>query len=215
MTQSPTLRSPRSEWFWNMIAKNYSRQAIADETSYQHKLALTQSYFKPDMRVLEFGCGTGSTALIHAPHVSHIDGIDYSSNMVEIANGKVRDSGPANVAFHQATIESWPVPDDPYDVVMGMSILHLLQNHRAVLKRVRDMLPVGGLFFSSTVCLGDMKGVVPKVIVPVASRLRILPHLALIQGHALLQDIEEAGFEIDQSWRPGPDSSIFVAARAV
>jgi cyclopropane fatty-acyl-phospholipid synthase-like methyltransferase len=28
---------------------------------------------RPDMEVLEFGCGTESTALEHAPHVAHIE----------------------------------------------------------------------------------------------------------------------------------------------
>ncbi len=32
------------------------------------------------------GCGTGTTALIHAPFVKHITGIDISPNMLEIAH---------------------------------------------------------------------------------------------------------------------------------
>ena len=55
--------------FWNWNAERYARQAIADEASYQKKLAITQSYLTPDMRVVEFGCGTGSTAIVHAPKV--------------------------------------------------------------------------------------------------------------------------------------------------
>ena len=53
--------------FWDKIADKYSKQPIVDEASYQKKLQITQEYFKPDMEVLEFGCGTGSTAIIHAP----------------------------------------------------------------------------------------------------------------------------------------------------
>ncbi len=52
--------------FWNLIAKFYSKQAIADEAAHQKKLKVTQEYFKPDMELMEFGCGTGSTAIIHA-----------------------------------------------------------------------------------------------------------------------------------------------------
>ena len=55
--------------FWNWTAERYSRQAIADEASYRKKLEITQKYLTPEMRVVEFGCGTGSTAVEHAPKV--------------------------------------------------------------------------------------------------------------------------------------------------
>src|SRR5215217_1657238 len=58
--------------FWDNLAERYARQPIADEAAYQTKLDITRSYLHPDMAVLEFGCGTGSTALQHAPHVRHI-----------------------------------------------------------------------------------------------------------------------------------------------
>lgn len=45
------------------MAKRYARQPIADEAAYRRKLEVTRTYFRPDMHVLEFGCGTGSTAL--------------------------------------------------------------------------------------------------------------------------------------------------------
>ena len=64
--------------FWDKIADQYSKESIADEAAYQKKLQVTQEYLKPHMEVLEFGCGTGSTAIIHAPYVKHIRAIDYS-----------------------------------------------------------------------------------------------------------------------------------------
>jgi ubiquinone/menaquinone biosynthesis C-methylase UbiE len=74
--------------FWNKIAEGYSRQPIADETAYQKKLQVTREYFQPSMNVLEFGCGTGSTAIAHAPYVQHIRAIDFSANMIAIAQAK-------------------------------------------------------------------------------------------------------------------------------
>jgi len=40
---------------------------------------ITQQYFQATWRVLEFGCGTGSTAIVHASHVDHILATDLSS----------------------------------------------------------------------------------------------------------------------------------------
>jgi ubiquinone/menaquinone biosynthesis C-methylase UbiE len=77
-----------SQWFWDAIAKRYSRQTISDETAYQHKLHVTQSYLSAESDVLEFGCGTGSTAIAHAGRVRPIRGIDVSPNMLAIAREK-------------------------------------------------------------------------------------------------------------------------------
>ena len=37
------------------------------------------------MNVLEIGCGTGMTAVIHSPFVNHYHATDISSGMIEIA----------------------------------------------------------------------------------------------------------------------------------
>jgi len=71
----------QSAKFWYKIAERYSKQPIADEAAYQKKLQVTREYFRPDMEVLEFGCGTGSTAIFHAPYVKHIQAIDILSKM--------------------------------------------------------------------------------------------------------------------------------------
>ena len=50
--------------FWDRIAERYSKSPVADEAAYQKKLQVTREYFRPDMEVLEIGCGTGSTAIV-------------------------------------------------------------------------------------------------------------------------------------------------------
>ena len=75
--------------FWDKIADRYAKKPVSDEAAYQKKLRVTRDYLRPDMDVLEFGCGTGSTAITHAPFVKHIQAIDISSRMIEIAHGKV------------------------------------------------------------------------------------------------------------------------------
>ena len=67
--------------FWDKIAERYSKRPVADEESYQRKLQVTRNYFRPDMEVLEFGCGTGSTAIVHAPNVKQIHAIDISARL--------------------------------------------------------------------------------------------------------------------------------------
>mgnify|MGYP001319442724 CR=1 FL=1 len=108
------------------------------------------------MEVLEFGCGTGSTAIVHAPYVKHIQAIDISSKMVEIAQGKADAKNIENVTFQRSTIDEFSVPDQTFDAVLGFSTLHFLENKGEVIARVHKMLRPGGIFVTSTACIGDM-----------------------------------------------------------
>ena len=156
----------QSARFWDKIAKRYSERPIADEAAYQKKLQVTREYFRPDMKVLEFGCGTGSTAIAHARYVKHIQAIDMSLKMIEIAQGKADAKNIENVTFKHSTIDELRVPDQTLDVVMGLSILHLLDNKEEVIARVYKMLKPRGIFVSSTACIGDMMKFL-KLVVPI------------------------------------------------
>jgi 2-polyprenyl-3-methyl-5-hydroxy-6-metoxy-1,4-benzoquinol methylase len=204
----------RSVAFWNAIAGHYARQPIADEVAYQHKVALTQRHLHSDTRLLEFGCGTGSTALIHAPLVAHIDAIDYSRKMIAFATAKAQAASVSNVTFEVATIEQWAEDRAPYDVILGLNILHLVQDKAAVLAKVRRLIKPGGMFISSSVCLAGMGGVV-KWLLPIGSALRLLPKLGSFSASELTADITRAGFVIEHLWYPAPDKAAFVIARAV
>ena len=79
-----------SKKFWDRIAKRYAKKPVGNEAAYQRKLAKTREYFRPGMEVLEIGCGTGSTAIAHAPYVRRIRATDISDAMIEIAKGKAK-----------------------------------------------------------------------------------------------------------------------------
>ncbi len=187
--------------FWDKTAESYSQQPIADEGAYQKKLQVTQEYFKPDMEVLEFGCGTGGTAIIHAPYVKHIRAIDFSSNMIKIAQGKAEAKNINNITFEQLTIEELNVPDETFDVVLGLGILHLLENKKEVIAKVYKMLKPGGVFVTSTACLGDtMKWF--KAIASIGVFLRLIPLVKVFTSKELENSLNDAGFTIDYHWQP-------------
>jgi ubiquinone/menaquinone biosynthesis C-methylase UbiE len=120
------MKSPQK--FWDNIAPRYAKSPIKDEKSYQKKLAIAQEYFRPDWSVLEFGCGTGTTAIAHAPHVRHILATDISGKMLDIAERKARDAGIENVLFQQGTLDSLELQAESFDAVLGLNILHLLED---------------------------------------------------------------------------------------
>ncbi len=200
--------------FWNKIAEGYSRQPIADKAAYQKKLQITREYFQPSMEVLEFGCGTGSTAIAHAPYVQHIQAIDFSSNMIEIAQAKADAQNIQNVTFEQASIDELSVPDRTYDAVLGLNILHLLENKEEVIAKVHNMLQPGGLFITSTVCLGDTIAWF-KLIAPIGEFLGLFPLVKVFTIKDLEKSLTDAGFAINCQWQAGDYKSPIGKAKIV
>jgi len=201
-----------SSRFWDRIANRYSRQPIADEAAYQKKLEITRSYFRSDMEVLEFGCGTGSTAISHSPSVRHIRAIDISSKMIEIAEEKAANAKIENITFEQSTIEMINVPDQSFDVVLGLSILHLLEDKEDAISKVHRMLKPGGVFVTSTSCIGDSMKFF-KVIAPVGKFLGLMPLVRVFTTEELAASLTDAGFEIDHQWQPGKGKAVFIVAK--
>jgi len=198
--------------FWDKIAKRYSKRPVADEASYQEKLRVTRTYFRPDTEVLEFGCGTGSTAINHSPYVRHIHAIDISSKMIEIAQEKADQGDVSNVSFEQSTIEGVSVPDQSLDAVLGLSILHLLENKEGAIEKVHRMLKPGGVFVTSTTCLGDSMKFF-KLIAPIGKLFGLMPLLKVFTTGELLASLTDAGFEIDHQWQPGKGKAVFIVAK--
>lgn len=202
----------RQEAYWNKTADKYSKQAIADEAAYEKKLEITREYFQPDMEVLEIGCGTGSTALVHAPHVKHIRATDFSARMIEIAQDKAREAGVDNVTFEALPVTALDVPDASVDVVMAHSVLHLLEDRDQVIADVFRMLKPGGVFITSTACIRDMMLPI-RLIVPVGRFLRLFPLVKVFSGAELKTGLEGAGFVIDYEWQPKRNAAAFIICR--
>ncbi|MDJ0939457.1 MAG: class I SAM-dependent methyltransferase [Woeseiaceae bacterium] len=198
--------------FWDRIAEKYSKQPVADQASYEKKLEVTRSYFTPETEVMEFGCGTGSTAIAHAPHVKHVLATDVSQNMVDIAREKAAAANVGNVTFERATLDDMDLPDGSLDVVLGLSILHLLEDKEAAIAKVYRLLKAGGVFVSSTVCLGDnMRWF--RFVGPIGRWLGFMPYVSVFTSQELVDSMKAAGFGVDYEWRPPGGRVLFLVAK--
>jgi SAM-dependent methyltransferase len=77
---------------------------------------LTGAALEPHERVLDVGCGTGTTALTAAATADRVLGIDLSALLVERA--RARAEGRRNVEFQVADAQTAQLPD-PFDVVIS------------------------------------------------------------------------------------------------
>jgi SAM-dependent methyltransferase len=201
----------QSAEFWNAAADKYFRSPIADEAAYQEKLAITRRYLDSEDRILEVGCGTGATAIAHAPYVAHVTATDISERMIEYAWSRLDDDGPSNVTFEVAALETLAV-DEVYDAVLAMSLLHLVKDRAGALAKLRSFVKPGGYFISSTACLGDRMGYM-RFVLPLMRFVGLAPWAAVFKEHQLRKEIEAAGFEIVERFRPEKAIAAFFVAR--
>eukprot|EP00435_Cladocopium_sp_Y103_P076557 s1_g296.t1 len=186
--------------FWDGIAEKYAASPVKDQAAYEHTLAETRKRLKSTDRVLEIGCGTGTTALLLAGAVEHITSTDISSNMVEIAAEKAKAQNIKNVEFLRAVPSDPQISDQQFDAVLGFNILHLLPDLPSDLVAIRNSLKPGGLLISKTPCLGDWKWrVVGRAAIPIMQLFGKAPYVTFLKGSDIEAQLVAAGFEIVES----------------
>lgn len=181
--------------FWNEIAEKYARQPVADPDAFERKIAIATSRIRPEHVVLDLGCGTGSLTLRLAPFAAHVHGLDVSPEMIRIANEKARVEGIANVTFHVGAFAATfnALAPASVDVIYAGSLLHLLEDRAAALARIHALLKPGGLFFSSTPCLGE-SWLPYRPLLYVLRALGKAPRVQVFSKHALAAELRAVGF---------------------
>jgi len=204
---------PEPAKFWNNVAEGYAGSKVRDVRAYEKKLKITRDLFPPNAKVLEIACGTGTTALHHAPCVEHYMATDISSAMLEIARRKANDQGVTNITFSEQEVGKVNWPPAQYDMVLAMSILHLLPDRPTALAKIHETLKPGGRLISSTVCLGNMAFFFP-LLIGAMKLLGKAPKVVDILTHEdLASTIAEAGFEVEDHHRMSKEKVAFVVAR--
>lgn len=187
----------KTQRFWDRIAPKYARKPIADPAAYEAKLARLGTLLRATDRILEIGCGTGSTALRLAPGVAQVTGTDISGGMIGIARSKLRAATSANVRFQQASAAD-RIEGTPFDAICAFSLLHLVEDVPQVLASVRRQLKPGGLFVSKTVCLKNGSFLI-RALVAVLTAIGIAPRVIALSDDDVIAHLRGAGFEVEET----------------
>ncbi len=176
------------------MAESYSQQPVKDVDGWEDTLNRIRNNLNKTSKVLEVGCGTGSSALKLAPSCASVLGTDYSPNMVQIARKKASAAGVANVSFDVAEAEAVPVEGASYDAALALNLLHLCKDAPNVLKTLHGQLKPRGIVATKTHVLAGKWPL--KIILPVAQFFGKAPHISFFNEQELVQMHEKAGFEI-------------------
>ena len=118
--------------------------------------------------------------------------------MIEIARNKAADRKIDNVTFVQATPFDDVLVTTSYDAVLAFSILHLLEDTPAAIRRIGQLLKPGGLLISKTVCLADINPLW-RVAIFIMRKLGLAPFVRILAADELESIISEQGFEVIES----------------
>jgi len=147
----------KSETFWDQSASNYDNTEEKFEFIHRRSRENTKRYLKDTDIVLDYGCGTGTTACEVSSLVKSVRAIDISTGMIEIAKGKAATGGVVNVNLEKADIFDEEFENGSFDVVLAFNMLHTVPDPESVVQRTVELLKPGGLFISVTPCLGGKK----------------------------------------------------------
>ena len=197
--------------FWNKAAPKYAKDVIGDMPAYEETLDRMREILQPHHRVLELGCGTGSTALELADSVDRYIGTDVASKMVKIAKGKLTEQSPQNLSF--AVQDAGVMTSGSNDVVLALNLLHLLPDLENTLAEIYKALPSGGLLISKTGLLKDGLWLLPLVI-PLMRTIGKAPFVRSLSEESLIGLLENAGFKVTENLvQGGMVPRVFIVAQ--
>jgi ubiquinone/menaquinone biosynthesis C-methylase UbiE len=76
---------------------------------------------KPGLKVLDLGCGDGTTALPAARHGADVLGVDIACNLVEAGNRRAQEHGLTNLRFQEGDASNLSeLADDTFDLVVSI-----------------------------------------------------------------------------------------------
>ncbi|MCR4264746.1 bifunctional 2-polyprenyl-6-hydroxyphenol methylase/3-demethylubiquinol 3-O-methyltransferase UbiG [Nitratireductor sp. ZSWI3] len=202
--------------FWDRASRKYAMGAVADQAGYERTLDRTRALLGRGDRVLELGCGTGTSALLLADHVKTYLATDFSVRMIAIADEKHAAAPVANLVFKVATAEMLASEATRFDAVLGFNYLHLVRDLPGTLRSIHALLAADGLFISKTPCVGDMNPFIRFALLPGMRMIGKAPYAGVFRAEELSRHISAAGFDIlatESHASTGNEARPFIVAR--
>jgi SAM-dependent methyltransferase len=102
---------------------------------------------RPGEAVLDLGSGSGLDCFLSAQAVGpggRVVGLDMTDDMLALAQRNLAKIGATNVEFHKGEMESMPLPDVTFDVIISNCVINLSPDKDAVFRESLRVLKPGG-----------------------------------------------------------------------
>lgn len=188
----------KTEKFWNKLSVNYSGEIKDTDHITKKILTLTTKYLKDSDVLLDFGCGPGTFSNVLSQYVDTIHAIDISSGMIESGKSYAAKKNIHNIHYLHTTIYDEGYAKNSFDVIIAFNILHHLTDLDDVLMRIMELLKPGGLFISSTACMGE-KITATGLFLKIACKVGLVPKIRYYKISELNKKILSCHLEIVES----------------
>jgi ubiquinone/menaquinone biosynthesis C-methylase UbiE len=122
-------------------------QTQAEEFSASTKESLAKLQLKPDMNVLDVGCGTGDVSFMIAPIVGprgHVSGVDFNPYVINHCSETAQKLKVINASFSVADAMMLDFKSQSYDAAYSRFVLQHIKEPRKVLREMIRLTKEGG-----------------------------------------------------------------------
>lgn len=187
--------SRKAQNFWDKVSR-LSRTPPKELKPVARKtINAALEHLSKDSVVLDVGCGSGDLTLAIARNVASVHAIDPSTGMIEAASAKLGERDVGNVVFAQGDLSTMDSPEWSYTAVSAFNVLQYIEDVSEASRRIGTLLAPGGLFLSSTACMGERKtflGMVMRLL----TYLGVVPDMHFFKQVELTDLIARGGFQI-------------------
>lgn len=210
----------KTEKFWDKLSNKFDKRAKNFEQTTIKTIENTKKYLNVSDIVLDYGCATGIITYKIADNVKEIYGIDISSKMIEAAKRKAGERKIENIDFVQAIIFDKRYKRESFDVILALSIIHLVEDTPKVMQRINELLKPGGLIISSTACLGEKKtflSILLSIPIFLLIKIGIVPNMRFFKISELEDSITKENFQIieTETLAHNPATEYFIVAKKI
>ncbi|MEM9110927.1 MAG: class I SAM-dependent methyltransferase [Planctomycetota bacterium] len=182
--------------FWDKAAAKYDRKTVKGP-NYKARIERSVQWVGPQAVVLDAGCAGGQITLDLAAHVRQITGIDISSRLITFAEARLAQQASENAVFKVAS------PDDPvlepgsFDAITAFSLLHLVEDVPATLRRFYELLRPGGQLIAEFPCREQI-GLHVRLLIKLMQLVGKAPDVHLYRESQYEHMFTEAGFTVEE-----------------
>ncbi|EKM56067.1 uncharacterized protein PHACADRAFT_257115 [Phanerochaete carnosa HHB-10118-sp] len=104
-------------------------------------------HLKPDMTILDVGCGPGTISTDLATYVpqGHVTALDYASSVLENARASAAARAVQNISFTTGDVHALPFADASFDVTHAHQVLQHITDPVQALREMRRVTRPGGI----------------------------------------------------------------------
>ena len=145
---------------------------------------------RPQLRVLDIGCGTGQSRQLYAKHIAEYTGVDLASAAIE----RARQRFPGD-RWECCDARALPFESGSFDLVAFSSVLHHIPDFEVALREgLRVLVPGGDAFAFDPNLLNPAMALFRYPRSPLYSANGVSPNEAPLLPRRLRTGFERAGF---------------------